>query len=397
MDGEAGTVKILNCFLENRPGGANLRGYRIALRLREHGIETCFLFNEKQPGIRPFSDFECLLFRRLQAGQAPNRIGNTLAFLAFLPINLLRLIRTIRRYRFDVIHVNGMINVVPALAAMLTRTRLLWHLNDMSVPRVLAGFLSRLVRRWSWRIGLCARALGSAYFADDPLACRKFVDLVPPVETDVWQPEALAPEILDRFRDQFGLTGHHPIVAAIGNINPAKGYEYFVEMADRIHRQFPSAVFVVAGARLDSQRKYADSIDHLIQQYGLSDAFRFLGYWQDIRIVLAACDVFVLSSVREGNPTVVLEAMSMRRPIVATEVGGVREEIDDGSSGIVVPPRDGDRLAEGVRRILTMTPEQRCRMVEAARSQVQRVNDIDRVTEAYLRLFEGLSSEHHRG
>ena len=87
----------------------------------------------------------------------------------------------------------------------------------------------------------------------------------------------------------------------------------------------------------------------------------------------------------------------MRRPIVATEVGGVREEIDDGSNGIVVPPRDGDRLAEGVRRILTMTPESHILMVEAARSHVQRVNDIQRVTRDYLRLFESLSSEPHRG
>jgi glycosyltransferase involved in cell wall biosynthesis len=374
-----------------------MRGYRIALRLREHGIETCFLFNEKQPGVRPFPDFDCLLFRCLQAGQAPNRIGSTLAFLAFLPINLLRLIRTIRRYRFDVIHVNGMINVVPALAAVLTRTRLLWHLNDMSVPRVLTGFLSRLVGRWSWRIGLCARALGGAYFADDPVANRKFVDLVPPVETDVWRSEVLAPEILDRFRDQFGLAGHHPIIAAVGNINPAKGYEYFVEMAHLLHRQFPSAVFVVAGARLDSQRKYAEAIDQQIRRHNLSEAFRFLGYCQDIRIVLAACDVFVLSSVREGNPTVVLEAMSMRRPIVATEVGGVREQIDEGESGIVVPPRDGGRLADGVCRILTMTPESRIRMVEAARSHVERVYDIQRVTRDYLRLFDSLSIEPHRG
>jgi glycosyltransferase involved in cell wall biosynthesis len=393
MAGETGPVKILNCFLENRPGGANLRGYRIALRLREHGIETSFLFNEKQPGVRPFSDFECYLFRRLQAGQAPNRIGSTLAFLAFLPFNLFRLIRIIRRNQFDIIHVNGMINVVPALAAVLTRTRLLWHLNDMSVPRVLAGFLSRLVRRWSWRIGLCARALGSAYFGDDPVACRKFVDLVPPIETEIWRPEALTPENLDRFREQFGLTGHHPVIAAVGNINPAKGYEYFVEMARLLHEQFPSAVFVVAGARLDSQRKYAEMIDQQIHRHNLSGAFRFLGYWQDIRVVLAACDVFVLSSVREGNPTVVLEAMSMRRPIVATEVGGVREEIDDGESGIVVPPRDSDRLAQGVRRILTMTPEQSDRMTEAARSHVQRVYDIQRVTRDYLRLFESLPNE----
>jgi glycosyltransferase involved in cell wall biosynthesis len=315
----------------------------------------------------------------------------------FRSINLFRLIRTIRRYRFDVIHVNGMINVVPALAAVLTRTRLLWHLNDMSVPRVLTGLLSRLVRRWSWRIGLCARALGSAYFGDDPVAGRKFVDLVPPVETDTWRPEALAPEILDRFRDRFGLTGHHPIIAAVGNINPAKGYEYFVEMARLLRPQFPSAVFVVAGAPLDSQRKYAEMIDQQIHRHNLSDAFRFLGYWQDIRIVLAACDVFVLSSVWEGNPTVVLEAMSMRRPIVATEVGGVREEIDDGSSGIVVPSRDADRLADGVQRILTMTPKCGNQMVEAARSHVQRVYDIDRVTRDYLRLFESLSSEPQRG
>ena len=390
-------MRILKCFLENRPGGATLEGYRIALHLQEHGIETRFLFNERQPGLRPFPDFDCLLLRRLQAGQAPHRIWSALTFLAFFPINLARVIRTIRRDRFDLIHVYGMMNVVPPLAAVLTRTRLLWHLNDMSTPRLLVPPLRRLVRRWSWRIGLSARTLGRHYFADDPVAARKCVDLVPPVETDLWRPEAIDSEALDRFRDRFGLKDHRPIIAAVGNINPAKGYEYFVEMARLLRPQFPSAVFVVAGARLDSRRKYAEAINEQIRRHNLSDAFRFLGYWQDIRIVLAACDVLVLSSVREGNPTAVLEAMSMRRPVVATDVGGVRENIDDGSGGIIVPPRDGDRLAEGVRRILLMTPEQRARMTEAARSRVERRYDIQRVTQDYLGLFENLSSEPPRG
>lgn len=82
----------------------------------------------------------------------------------------------------------------------------------------------------------------------------------------------------------------------------------------------------------------------------------------------------------------------MRRPVVAAEVGGVREQIEDGVSGVIVPPRNGEKLAEGVSRILAMSSPQRLAMTDAARARIEQTYDIRRVLQDYLRLFETLSN-----
>ena len=383
---ERSPVNILNCFLENRPGGANLRGYRIALRLRERGIETRFLFNEKQTGILPFPDFEYLLIRHLQPIQAQRQVRGILAFLTFLPWNLVRLIRYIRHRQIDLVHVNGMMNIVPALAAVLSRKRLLWHLNDMSTPRLLVPFLRRLVRRWSWRIAVSAGRIGESYFGDDPGVQSRMVTLYPPIDTEFVRPEAVSAEAIAQFRRQYDL-GSGPVVGAMGNLNPAKGYDYFIEAARLIRERQPTALFLIAGTRLDSQTSYADQIEDRIRQCGLCDSFRFVGFQSDPRVVLACCDVIVLSSVREGCPTVVLEAMAMMIPVVAADVGGVREEMIDGQSGFVVPPRDPQRLAHGVLDCLAMPDAERRRLVRSARNRVETNFDIHRIVEIYLDLL----------
>jgi glycosyltransferase involved in cell wall biosynthesis len=390
-------MRILNCFLDNRHCGATLRGRRVARELRNAGIETVFVLNQKQKEGCPFEGFDCRVLHNLQMVRKEDPLRSFLRFVLAAPHNVWMMCRWIRRERIDVVQVNGIINVLPALAGRLTGRRILWLLNDMSTPPVLIFFLRPLVRRWSWRIGICAAKLGDYYFGHDPVARQKFVVLYPPVETDIWRPDAVDSSSVERFKRQFDLVGKRPIIAAVGNINPAKGYEFFVEMARHLRRYHPSAVFVVAGSRLESQRKYADAIDRQITQYGLSEAFQFLGYWQDVRVVLAASDVYVMSSVKEGTPTVVLEAMAMGRPIVATDVGGVREEIEDGLSGVIVPSRNGEALSDGVRQVLAMTPEQRLRMTDAARHQVERVFDIHQVIKTYLRLFGFDSNERHSG
>ncbi|NLH17888.1 MAG: glycosyltransferase family 4 protein [Phycisphaerae bacterium] len=385
-------MRILNCFLDNRRCGATLRGRRVADHLRTNGIETVFVLNRKQAPDDLFDGYGHRMLRNLQLVRKESPIRSVLLFLLYAPYNLWILCRWIRRKQIDVVQTNGILNVLPALAARLTGRKVLWLLNDMSIPPVLVFFLRPLVRRWSWRIGLCARKLGDHYFADDAVARRKFVLLVPPIESDQWRPEAVDPEPVRQVRSQFNLEGKSPVIAAIGNLNPAKGYEYFIEMAALLRRKIHSAVFVVAGSRLDSQKRYAQQIDRLIDRHGLRDSIRFLGYWRDVRIVLAVCDVFVLSSVREGNPTTVLEAMAMRRPVVAAEVGGVREQIEDGVSGVIVPPRNGEKLAEGVSRILAMSSPQRLAMTDAARARIEQTYDIRRVLQDYLRLFETLSN-----
>jgi len=95
-----------------------------------------------------------------------------------------------------------------------------------------------------------------------------------------------------------------------------------------------------------------DNLKSMAKSLGISHVCTFAGLRCDIPELLSAFDVFVLSSVLEGLPRIVIEAMAMGRPIVATDIDGVREELGDGITGLLVPPRNSDSLAKSIIDLL---------------------------------------------
>jgi glycosyltransferase involved in cell wall biosynthesis len=134
-----------------------------------------------------------------------------------------------------------------------------------------------------------------------------------------------------------------PIVLTLARLDRQKGLSYLVEAAARV----PGALFVVAG---DGRQK--DSLQAQVRTLGLEDRVLLLGHRDDVPDLLAACDVFVLPSLFEGLPISVLEAMAAGKPVVATRIGGTDEAVEDGVTGLLVPPRDSDALAGAIRAVL---------------------------------------------
>ncbi|PKN49481.1 MAG: hypothetical protein CVU63_02030 [Deltaproteobacteria bacterium HGW-Deltaproteobacteria-20] len=116
-----------------------------------------------------------------------------------------------------------------------------------------------------------------------------------------------------------------------------------LEAAREVVAKEPRARFVLAGEgplRAELERTASD--------LGLGDRFRFLGYRSDMPRVISALDVYVLSSLWEGLPLALLEALAMGKPVVATRVGGNPEVVDHGVNGFIVPPRDASALAQAL-------------------------------------------------
>ena len=142
--------------------------------------------------------------------------------------------------------------------------------------------------------------------------------------------------------------GSGPLVGMVGRLNWKKGYEYALEAAAHLHRRIPDLRFDIVG---DGSLRPA--LEDAARAAGLGDTVRFLGQRRDVPALMRRFDCFVLSSVIEGMPNVLLEAMALRRPVVTTSAGGSAEIVADGESGLVVPPRDGVALADAVERVLT--------------------------------------------
>jgi glycosyltransferase involved in cell wall biosynthesis len=141
------------------------------------------------------------------------------------------------------------------------------------------------------------------------------------------------------------------LVTTVGNIRRVKGHDVFIKAAAAITPQFPDVSFSIAGNVLDPA--YFAELQTLVRDLGLSDRFSFDGGVSDLRGYLAGADIFVLPSRSEGFSNALVEAMAASLPVVATDVGGNAEAVQDGTSGFIVSSENPDALADAIVRLLS--------------------------------------------
>jgi glycosyltransferase involved in cell wall biosynthesis len=150
-----------------------------------------------------------------------------------------------------------------------------------------------------------------------------------------------------RLRSELGLPADAPVVGAIGRLNAQKGHRFLLDAAARLLTRHPDAWLLLAGDGdlMDDLRRQADALR-------LADRVVFAGHRADVPDVLGALDVFCLSSLYEGTPLALFEAMAAGKAIVSTSVDGCREVLEDGVTGLLVPPGDAAALAGALDRVL---------------------------------------------
>ena len=151
----------------------------------------------------------------------------------------------------------------------------------------------------------------------------------------------------DGVRDGLGIDADAPVVGTIANFRPQKRHSVLLEAADLVRKRIPNVRFLFVG-----QGPMEDQVKKRAWQMGLKDTVVFAGYRTDVPQVLASLDVFALSSGWEGLSIALLEAMACGLPAVASRVGGVSEVIEDGKSGLLVPPDDPHSMADEIIRML---------------------------------------------
>jgi glycosyltransferase involved in cell wall biosynthesis len=195
---------------------------------------------------------------------------------------------------------------------------------------------------------------------------------------------------------QFPRARKHSVVSIglIANWNPIKGIEYFVRAAAVVRERLAGKLEVVfAGARMANHPDYCQRVDALIDELGIRSAIRDYGFVLSVAPILADLDVLVLSSTTEACPMVILEGMAAGVPVVATDVGGVRELLlgePERPAGIVVPPKDPAALAEAVLELLRH-PEKAARMGQNGRQLAEERFSLSICAQRHLRVYERAS------
>jgi glycosyltransferase involved in cell wall biosynthesis len=169
--------------------------------------------------------------------------------------------------------------------------------------------------------------------------------------------------------DEYGFAEGTPLIGVVARLEPEKGHATLLEAWPQVVAEVPEARLLVIGEgslreQLESQADRLGLLgeecegDACVGTRGARPGARviFTGNRDDVPAVTAALDVAVLPSYREAQGLAILEAMALRRPVVATRVGGIPEVIEDGKTGLLVPPHDADALAAAIVRLLTDHP-----------------------------------------
>jgi glycosyltransferase involved in cell wall biosynthesis len=173
---------------------------------------------------------------------------------------------------------------------------------------------------------------------------------------------------------------------SVGQLLPYKGHGYLLDAVAQLAPSLPALRLTIVSHQHDLRDDYERRIDEL----GITDRVSFAGPFatEELAARYGACDIYVQPSLAECFPVTVLEAMACGAPVIATDVGGVAQEVGD--AGLIVPPADSNALAAAIHE-LAVSPARRGELGRAAHRRVERLYDATSIAERHLELYERLS------
>lgn len=299
----------------------------------------------------------------------------------FKPHAFGRLMRYLRRERVDVLHAHKFgSNVWGTVIGRLS-----------GVPVILAHEHSWAYEGDPVRLLLDRYLIGrgaSAFVAVSTLDAARMVAVEKvPAEKVVTIPNAYLPRprepVVADLRAELGLEKDAPLLVTGAILRAEKGLDVLIDAFAQVVQQLPRVHLVIAGkGPCEAELKRDAAVA------GVADRVHFLGFRSDMDVILESSDLAVMSSDREGLPLFAIECMAHRTPLVATDVGGIRDILVENESVLLAPRRDPSALARQIERAL-LEPERRDALAAAAHARLGELT-IDRIADRFEALYERL-------
>lgn len=298
----------------------------------------------------------------------------------------LGLARQLRSVSADVVHFADMFAAYyTSLAALIARKKTICHVR-LSHPRL--SFRSRLsllpIQNYIFVSAEAARTFAVCLTES---RTRVVYDAVQVSTTDMTESNAAV-------RREFGISPACVLVGSIARVAPQKDFPTLVTAAAGVLSKYPDTRFLVIGEHSsdEAHRALYESILNQLETLGIRKSFIFTGYRNDVPRLLAAMDISVLCTHREGFPLSILESMALRKPVISTAVGGVPEIIQHGVNGYLHRHGDSEELASEIMSLIE-SPEQMARMGAAGYELVKSAYSPQRyaheMSEAYMDVICG--------
>ena len=257
---------------------------------------------------------------------------------------LIKFIKFVKKQRVSIVHTHDFYtNIFGIVGAKLAGVEVvIGSLRDTTYVR---SFMQRLVQKMVFRLAtmIVVNSFGvKQVLRAQGIRINKIKVIKNCVEIDKYVYK-------DMYRKKdFGYENHQKLVGVVANLRPEKDHQTFLRAASLIKKEMPSAQFLIVGNGVLRKQ-----LEYMSEQMGLKDDVRFLGERHDIPQIMDLLTVFVLCSRgNEGLPNAILEAMAAGKPIVATDIFGNNELVENGVNGILVPANNPEKLAEKILTVL---------------------------------------------
>jgi lipopolysaccharide heptosyltransferase II len=297
------------------------------------------------------------------------------------PLNILRMSRRlaeiIKREKIDIVHARSR---VPAWIAYIACYKTGCRFVTTCHGYYSTHFFSRIMGTGR-RVIVASQVIGRHMIDDFGVNSEKIRYIPRGVDLNLF-----------KYNPSFLRKRSHFTIAVIGRITPIKGHIYFLKAIARIVRTMPKVKVLIIGDPSPGKQGYKSELKLLIRQLGLSNYVEFLGRRSDLPDLLVNIDVVVVPSiVKEAFGRVIIESQAVGVPVIASDIGGISEVIDNDETGFLVPARDVGALADKIIEV-KQNKKKAVGVVKKAREKIEKVYNLDQMAARTIEVYEEVFS-----
>ncbi len=333
------------CYVDEdgRFGGPQQRMLIVANELKNRGYTIDFLIPKDEIDI----------FKQKLIKNNLNFYQLNLTRLSLKPLFLIRyivlffyeiylLVNFFKKKKYDIIQANSTPQFKAIIASIILKLNSVWVIEDSYFPKIIVYLFRIFARISNCKIIYTSERVYNFYFKDKPNLKNHKAEIFAPINTYIFDKNI-------KFSKPAYLFDNKIVITTVAGIVPVKGIEFFLKAAEILHSRNYDLEFIIAGSNISSQKKYYSKIKKIIDK---KKYIKHIGMCDNVPQLLANSDIFVCTSVSEAGPMTVYEAMLMELPVVTTDVGACNQIIKDYVSGIIVPIKMPEKIAEAVEKLI---------------------------------------------
>lgn len=375
-------IKVANIIEDSRVGGPQKRMVFIASNLHKK-IHTNIIAPKKNS--KEFKSL-CKKFNvkinTLSFTPINKNITSIINYLILFPYETILLYKFLKQNHFDLVHISGgSWQFKGIIASKFAGVKAIWHLNDSYTT----FFLRKLFKLLS--------PLADGYIFSAKRAERYYMKFInnkkpkfvihPPVDTKLFNP---LKKYENNFKHKNLFFKKNFFIGTIGNINRMKGFETFIKAGSILNKDYKNLHFIIVGKIFSTQRKYFDNLKNLCKEINFFN-IDFVTDCDDVRPFLQKFDIFAITSLFETGPMTLWEAMSMKKAIISSDVGDVKDFINDGINGYTIKVKDEIALAKKIKELIVNIKLRKKFSILARKTAIQKL-DIKKSAKLHLEAYK---------